>query len=247
MIGLGTIINTAAVVGGGLVGLLFKKGLAPRFQNTLMQALGISTVLIALGGVMKGMLTIHDGIIETGGTMLLIISLIFGAIVGEAIDIEARLERFGEFIRKKVGAGGDSRFVDGFMSSSLVICVGAMGVVGSVNDGLNGDSSVLIAKAALDLVIVMIFASTMGLGVVFSAVPLFIYQGSITLLAKVIAPFISDTLVAELSFVGSALILLVGLNLSFGDSLKNKFRAGNMIPALIVPIICEILRHFGVM
>ena len=133
----------------------------------------------------------------------------------------------------------DSSFVDGFVTSSLVICVGAMAVVGSLEDGLYGDFSTIAAKSVLDCVIVMVFASTMGIGVMFSALPVFVYQGAITLFAKLLEPVMSETLIANLSFVGSVLIFCVGANLAFGK----KFRTGNMLPALLVPVLYEIVRN----
>lgn len=231
MIGMGTIVNTVAVIVGGLLGMLIKGGLKQRYQETLMQALGLATLFIGISGAMKGMLTIIENQIETQGTMLLIASLVFGALVGEFFNIEKRLEQLGDWLKRKVKVKNDSSFVDGFVTSSLVICVGAMAIVGALQDGLIGDSSILFAKAILDFGIVMVFASTLGVGVVFSAIPLFIYQGLITLFASFLKPFLTELVIANLSFVGSVLIFAVGINICFGKKIK----VGNMLPAMIIP------------
>lgn len=231
MNGMGTIVNTIAVIVGGLLGMLIKGGLKQRYQDTLMQALGLATLFIGISGAMKGMLTIIENQIETQGTMLLIASLVFGALVGEFFNIEKRLEQLGDWLKRKVKVKNDSSFVDGFVTSSLVICVGAMAIVGALQDGLIGDSSTLFAKAILDFGIVMVFASTLGVGVVFSAIPLFIYQGSITLFASFLKPFLTELVIANLSFVGSVLIFAVGINICFGKKIK----VGNMLPAMIIP------------
>ena len=197
-----------------------------------MTALGAATIFIGASGTLSGMTGIEN-------TMLLIFSLVLGSLAGEALNIEERLDKFGEFLKKKVKRENDSGFVDGFVTSSLVICVGAMAVVGSLEDGLYGDFSTIAAKSVLDCVIVMVFASTMGIGVMFSALPIFVYQGAITLFAKLLEPVMSETLIANLSFVGSVLIFCVGVNLAFGK----KFRTGNMLPALLVPVLYEIVRN----
>jgi hypothetical protein len=142
------------------------------------------------------------------------------------------MDILGEKIKKMVKAENDNLFIDGFVNVSLIICVGAMAIVGSIQDGISGDYSLLTAKAVLDFIIVVVFASTYGLGTVFSAVPIFIYQGSITLIAALGGSFLSDAIINDLSFIGSALIFCVGVNIGFGK----KFRVGNMLPALLVPI-----------
>lgn len=206
MTGLGTLINTAAVIAGGLVGLCLKNGLKKRIQDILMQACGIATVFIGASGALSKMLVIKDGQLETTGTMLLIFSLVIGGIAGEWLDIEQKMDILGEKIKKAVKAQNDNLFVEGFVNVSLIICVGAMAIVGSIQDGISGDYSMLMAKAVLDLVIVLIFASTYGIGAVFSAVPIFIYQGSITLLAAFFGSFVSDVIVSDLScFTGDDL------------------------------------------
>ena len=236
MIGLGTIINTVAVIVGGLLGMLLKKGVADKFQKILMQTLGLATIFIGAGGVLKYMLVLENGSLTTRGTMLLIFSLVIGCLLGQLLDIEAKMEKLGIKLKAAVRMQNDNRFVEGFVTTSLIICVGAMAIVGAMQDGLSGDSSMLVAKAMLDFALVVILASTYGVGAVFSALPIFIYQGAITLIAALFGAIISDGLIETLSFVGSALIFCVGVNL-----VKEKtFRVANMLPALLVPILWEL-------
>lgn len=238
MRGLGTIINVAAVVAGSMVGMLIRTGLKQRFQDILIQACGLATMFIGIAGTLAGLLKVVDGGVETQNTMLLVFSLVIGGLLGECIDIELRLDHLGIRLQHLAKADNNSMFVEGFVTASLVICVGAMAIVGSIQDGLTGDYSMLCAKAVLDMVIVMVFASTMGIGVLFSALPLGIYQGLITLCAVLIAPFLSDGLIQNMSFVGSALIFCVGYNLIFGKKIK----VGNLLPAILIPVFWEILQ-----
>ena len=238
MIGLGTIVNTAAVVLGGGLGLLLKNGIAKKFETILMQALGLATVFIGAGGVLKYMLVVEDGNIATRGTMLLIFSLVIGCILGQLLDIESQMEKLGIRLKTAVRIKNDNRFVEGFVNTSLIICVGAMAIVGAMEDGLSGDSSTLIAKAVLDFALVVILASTYGVGAMFSAIPIFVYQGAITVIAAMFGAVISDVLIGELSFVGSALIFCVGVNLVR----EKTFRVANMLPALLIPIAVEVWR-----
>jgi len=238
MIGFGTIINTAAVILGGVLGLLLKNGVMKRFEKILMQANGLAVIFIGLSGALKYMLVIEDDTLSAQGTMLLIFSLVIGSIIGEWINIEAKMEILGEKIKKAARIKNDNRFVDGFVTTSLIICIGAMAIVGAMQDGLTGDSSMLVAKSLLDFIIVAILTATYGIGAAFSAIPIFVYQGSITLIAALFGSVISDGLIAELSFVGSTLIFCVGVNL-----IREKtFRVANMLPALLVPMVVEIWR-----
>lgn len=241
MIGLGTIINTLAVIAGGILGLFLKSGIKPNMQRILMQANGLAVIFIGISGVLEHMLVIENNEISTEGTMLLIFSLVLGSLLGEWIDVEAKMDIIGEKLKSAVKMQNDSQFVDGFVNTSLIICVGAMAIVGSMQDGLTGDSSMLIAKALLDFVIVVILAATYGIGSVFSALAIFLYQGAITLIAALFGSIISDALIADLSFVGCALIFCVGVNL-----IREKtFRVGNMLPALLVPVAVELWRVIG--
>lgn len=232
MIGLGTIVNTLAIIVGGFIGLIIKDGLKPKFQETLMSALGLATMFIGAGGAMSGMLKINESQLETQGTMLLIFSLVIGALIGEFIDIEEKLEKLGEWLKSKIKTKSDDPFVEGFVTASLVVCVGAMAIVGALQDGLLADPSTLFAKAILDFMIVMVFASTLGIGTLFSALPVGIYQGMITIFASFLKPLLTDTVIMNLSFVGSVLIFAVGINICFGKKIK----VGNLLPAMIIAL-----------
>ena len=240
MIGLGTIANTVAVILGGALGLLLKNGIAKRFEQILMQALGLAVIFIGVSGVLKHMLVVENGSITTQGTMLLIFSLVIGCLLGEWLDIASKMETIGIKLKAIAKVKNDNRFVDGFVTTSLIICVGAMAIVGAMQDGLTGDSSMLIAKSLLDFVLVAILTAAYGIGSAFSAIPIFIYQGSITLIAALFGSIISDVLIAELSFVGSALVFCVGVNL-----IREKtFRVANLLPALLIPMVVELWRVF---
>lgn len=236
---MGTIINALAVIAGGALGMIIKGGLPQRVSDLLMQALGLCTIFIGITGALSGMMKVEGGLLTTQGTMLLIASLGIGAVIGEFMDIEGRMEHLANRIKRMVHSE-DNRFVEGFVSNALVICVGAMAVVGALQDGLTKDASMLITKAILDGIISMVFASALGIGVLFAAIPLAIYQGSITLLASVVAPLFDTVLIANLSFVGSVLIFGVGINLLFGKQI----RIGNLLPALLVPVLYAIITAY---
>lgn len=240
MPGLGTAINCAGVIGGGILGMMIKKGLSERFQNILIQAVGLCVIFLGISGTLTQMLTVDGGVIVSGGTMMIIFSLALGALLGELLNIEKHTEEFGEWIKVKTGSGGDSRFVDGFVTTSLTICIGAMAVVGAIQDGITGDISMLCAKAVLDAIIVFVMASSMGKGCIFSVIPLGLFQGGITLLSRVIEPLLTPQAVSNMSLVGSMLIFCVGVNLMF----QKKIKVANMLPALIFAVACAFLPFF---
>ena len=152
-------------------------------------------------------------------------------LAGGGLGLLVRSDQLGGFLKKRVGKLGDSRFSEGFVTNTLVICIGAMAVVGSLNDGLLNDPSLLYTKALLDGVISMVFAGTLGVGVLFAALPLGLYQGTLTLAARMVSPLISDRLLSDFSLVGSVLVFVIGVNLTFGKRIK----AGNFLPALLIP------------
>ena len=231
MIGLGTIINTLAIGLGGVLGAVFGRFLSESTQTTLNRVCGVSTLFIALSGAMEGMLRVENGVIVSSGSMLIVICLAIGAVIGELLDIEGGFERFGEWLKLKSGNASDQGFVHAFVTASLTVCIGAMAIVGSIQDGLLGDPSTLYTKAVLDFVIVMVFASTYGKGTLFSALPVGVLQGSITLLAALLGSgSLPQPVIENLSFLGSVLIFCVGINLAFGP----KFRVANMLPALVI-------------
>lgn len=240
MIGLGTIFNVFTILAGTTVGLLLKNGLPQRFERTILQALGLCTFFIGLGGALSGLLTVENSALATQHTMLLVLCLVIGAVIGEGFDIEARLDRLGAACKKKFAADGDNRFVEGFVTASLLFCIGAMAIVGALEDGLNGDPSILIAKATLDGIAAIIFAASLGKGVYLSAVAVAVYQGGITLLAGTIRPWMTEALIGQISCIGSVLIFGLGFNLMF----DKKVKVGNLLPAMFLPIIFFFLSKF---
>lgn len=236
MKGLGTILNVIAIVVGGGLGLIFKNGLKQHYQDTMMQALGLSTIFVGLMGAIQGMLVYENGSFGSQGTLLMVLSLAIGAIIGEFLNIERKLEQFGEWLKKKAHAENNAKFVEAFVTTSLVVCVGAMAIVGALEDGLTGNYSTLLIKSVLDFAIVIVFASTLGIGSLFSAVPIALWEGGITIMAVFVAPFMSEILIRDLSMVGSVLICGVGINLLFNRGIK----VANMLPALLGPILYHI-------
>ena len=192
--------------------MIFKSKISKRFQDIIMQVMGLAVMFIGASGALRGIFTVKDGFLETGGTMLMIASLTIGALLGELINIEAQMERFGEWLKDKAKSSGDTKFVEGFVTASLTVCIGAMAMVGSIEDGISGNHDTLFAKAVLDLVIVMVC-------VAFSAIPVAILQGTVTICAGFIVPIMNDSIIANISFIGSILIFCVGVILIFNRSI----------------------------
>ena len=237
MIGLGTILNTLAILAGGLLGTLFGRFLHDSAQDTLTKACGISTLFIAITGALEKMLRVENGAIVSGGSMLVVICLAIGALIGEWMNIEGAFERFGEWLKIKSGNGKDKGFVNAFVTASLTVCIGAMAIVGSIEDGLTGDYSILATKAILDLIIIMVMSCSLGRGAVFSAIPVAIFQGIITALAGLLRPLMTDAALANLSLVGNVLIFCVGINLVW----DKKVKVANLLPAILVAVIAAFL------
>lgn len=217
---LGTVVNVCAILLGCALGLLLRKGLPQRLRDTVMQGLGLCVILIGLSGA-----------IGTSDTMCVIISVVLGGLLGAAVNIEKRLENLGNLAQRKLTRGGDG-FARGFVTASLVYCVGAMAIMGALDSGLKGDHATLIAKSALDGISAIIFASTLGPGVALSAVAVLIYQGSITLMAGWLKPLLTDAIITEMSAVGGLLIVGIGLNMLFDKHIA----VGNLLPAIFVPM-----------
>lgn len=219
----GTIVNTAAIIIGTVTGLLVKKGLKENYAKAVIKAIALTVVMIGISGALK-----------TQNLLIVIGSLALGTLLGTALKIEERLDRLGERLNQKFGRA-DSPFVEGFVTASLIFCVGAMAVVGSIESGLQGNHETLFAKSLLDAITSLILASTLGIGVLFSAAAVLIYQGGITLLASYLAPLLTEVVVTEMSAVGGILILGLGLNIL--DVGKERIPIGNMLPAIFLPII----------
>jgi len=221
MILLGAAANAAAVFAGGIIGMFMKKGLPKRFGDSIMHALALFTFGLGVVFFMKSQ-----------ELMVLIMSLVLGTLIGELIDIEKRLEGLGGSLQSKLkGVGGN--FSEGFVTSSLLFCVGSMAIMGSLQSGLSGNHEVLYAKAAIDVVASLIFASAMGFGVAMSAIPVLIYEGGLSLAASAVAPYLSTAVVDEMTAVGG--VMLMGLAISILEI--KKIRVGNMLPGIFLPII----------
>lgn len=221
---IGTIVNSVAVVIGCLIGFLIKGRLKTNISNTIMSGLGLCVLYIGVSGALKG----ED-------TLLMIICIVIGALIGELIDIDKWLSRLGDIIERKVNKVGKSNIAiaEGFVSASLLFCVGAMAIVGSLESGLRGNHDTLFAKSLLDGVTSIILTSTLGIGVIFSAVTIFIYQGLITLGAGMLANVLSESVINNMTAVGSLLIIGLGFNI-LGIT---KIKVANMLPAVILPVL----------
>lgn len=237
MYGLGTIINTGAIVAGGLAGILFGRFLKENVQDTLSKCCGVSTLMIGVAGALEKMLTLEKGAISSGGSMLLVLCLTVGGVIGELLNLEGAFECFGRWLKEKTGNAKDKGFVNAFVTASLTVCIGAMAIVGSIQDGLTGDYSVLATKAVLDFIIIMVMSCSLGPGAVFSAIPVAILQGSVTALAGLVRPVMTEAALNNLSLVGSVLIFCVGINLLWGK----KIRVANLLPAIVLAVAAAFL------
>ena len=225
MTGLGTIINVGGIVLGGLLGLLFGRFLTERFQTMLVRAIAVCVMIIGVEGAVEKMLSISGG-----GTLMLICSMVLGGLIGELLDIDRRVVRFGEWLKAKTGSARDAGFVEGFVTTSLTVSIGAMAIVGAINDAIFGDYSVLTAKAILDFLFVLVLTASLGKGCMFSAIPVALLQGLVTALARLIRPLLTDAALANLGLVGSVLIFCVGLNSIRKDTIK----VANLLPAIVI-------------
>lgn len=225
---LGTIVNTVAIIVGSLVGLLFRGGIPEKYSNIIMHAIGLAVILIGIKTALK-----------TDEILIVIISLAVGSLLGELLRIEDRLERLGNWLGRRISKDSEG-ISKGFVSASLLYCVGAMAIVGSMESGLSGNHQTLFAKSILDGIGSVIFASTLGIGVLFSAASVFVYQGFITLTASSIKQFLVPDVVSQMSAVGGLLILAIGIGLL---EIK-RIKIGNMIPAIFIPLVYHMLKHF---
>lgn len=219
-----TFVNAGLVLLGSVVGLLFKKYISDRFSAVVNHALALCVLVIGVSMAIK-----------TADTLCVIICMVVGTLLGEALKIEQRLDGAGEFLRRKLIRGeGDNRFTEGFVNAALLYCVGAMAITGSIEAGLNHNYSIIISKGVIDGVASITFAATMGVGVVFSVIPLIIYQGAITLLAGVVGPYLSDSVILEMSAVGG--IAIMGIAFNMLEITKSRIKVGSMLPAIFLPI-----------
>ena len=221
---LGTIVNTIAVIIGAGIGMFLKKGIPEKLADTMMKGLGLCTLFLGISGSLDGQ-----------NSLILIISIVAGALIGEGIDLDAKLNQLGQWLENKFKSKDGSKvsIAEGFVSASLLFCVGAMTIVGSLQSGLQGNHEMLFNKSMLDFVAAIIFASTMGVGVMLSAAFVLVYQGAITLLAQWVAPVLSDVVIAEMNCVGNVIIIGLAMNM-LGIS---KFKVMNFVPAIFLPIL----------
>lgn len=232
---LGTIVNALAVIGGCIIGLIVKGRLTEKISNTIMSGLALCVLYIGISGALKG----ED-------TLLLIICIAVGALIGEIIDIDKRLNNLGDYIENKINSKKNDKkaekisISEGFVTSSLLFCVGAMAVVGSLESGLQGNHTTLFAKSVLDGVSSIIFTSSLGIGVMLSSVAILVYQGSITLLAGCLSSVLTDSVISNMSAIGSLLIMGLGTNM-LGAS---KIKVANLLPAIFLPILIDIIMKF---
>lgn len=223
---LGTIVNTLAILAGCAIGLLLKRGINEKVTDAIMKGISLCVIYIGI-----------DGMLEGSKTLAVIIAMALGAAIGTLLDLNGKMEKLGKMIEGRI-SNGVADIAQGFVTASLIYCVGAMAVVGSLQSGLNGDHSMLYTKALLDGISAMVLTASLGAGVGLSAASVFVYQGALTLLAGLIAPVLSDAVVAEMTCVGSILIAALGLNMLGVTKLK----VMDYVPAIFIVIpLCYIM------
>lgn len=237
MRGMGTIVNVLAIIVGGILGLFCKNLLKDRYQETIMKATGIATMFLALSGTLSKMFVIQQVGIQTTGSMNVILSLVIGALIGEMIDIDHLFEKFGNWLKLKTKSQGDHQFVNAFVTASLTVCIGAMAIMGAIQDGIYANPSILFAKAVLDFVIILVMSSSMGKGCFFAFIPAAFLQGTLTALSVGLAPFMTTSFLNHLDMVGNILIFCVGINLIWPRTI----RVANLLPALVVAVVLSFL------
>ena len=238
MAGIGTAINAVLVIIGSLIGLLLKKAIPERLKESMVQALALATMTIGITGVINASSTVAENGTLTGNyAILMVLSMAIGTFIGEIINIEKHLDNMGNYFQKKFSAGTSSTFSQGFVTASLVFCVGSMAILGSFNDALLRDPTILITKSILDMIMSVVFASTLGIGVIFSTITVIVYQGLLTACASFLSPLLTAEVIAQMSFVGSILIAGIGLNFIYTP----KLRLANMLPAMFIPLIWYVI------
>lgn len=233
MKGIGTLINVGAIILGGLIGLTGGSLLKENIRDSLIKVNGVAVMFIGISGAIAAMMKVNGSTVTMNGTVMMIASLAIGTVIGELIDVEDRFETFGEWLKAKTGNAGDREFVNGFVSASLTVCIGAMAIVGAIQDGLTGNYTTLLVKAILDFLIVMVMTASMGRGCIFSFIPVGILQGCVTALATLLSPIMTTAAQTNLSLVGNVLIFCVGVNLIRPKT----FRVANILPSVVIAVI----------
>lgn len=232
--GLGTLINAAAIIAGGVTGAVFGKFINEKHQTIVLRATAIAIMFIGAAGSFAKLITVNeDGTLGTTGTINIVVSLALGAFIGEILDIDAFFERIGAWLRHRSGNDGDSRFINGFVTASLTCGIGAMGIMGSIQDGVYGDYSILAAKATIDFVLLIVMTSAMGKGCAFSSLTVLILQGTMTALAAVLSGFMTEVMLDAISMTGGILIFCIGFNLMWPKMIK----VANLLPALVITVL----------
>ena len=226
---IGTLINCAAIIAGGLLGLVFKKGIKPSFETSINKALGAAILIIGANGAISSMFRVKDdGTLSSSGELLLVIFLVVGTLIGELLRLDDRLNGLSKALEKRFRLSG---FAIGFVNATILFCVGAMAIIGAINDGLRGDTSVLLIKSTLDGISAIVLGASLGVGVIFSAVPVLLYQGGISLFSGYIGQALAGDLMTQVCAVGYAIILCIGINFLASSRIKT----ANMLPAVLLP------------
>lgn len=231
---MGTLINALAIVIATILGVTFKKGLPEKIQKSVMLVLGLGLTALSLGWFLKDFLILRDGQFITHSDLLIILSLVIGVIIGEWMDIDHRLNHWAMSVEKKYNL---PPLAKGFITATLIFCVGAMAIIGSIQDGLYGDMTTLVIKSTLDFITALILASVLGIGVIFSALSVLIYQGSITIAASYLDTFLTTEMITAISMVGNIILIAIGIN--FME--LRKIKVANMIPAIFIPVIYYVI------
>ncbi len=232
-IGFGTVVNCAGIVAGGAIGMLFRAQISHALQEDLVRAMGLVCLFLGIFGAVESGITVTDGVLQAHGTFMVIGSLLIGNFLGYVIGIDRGMRWLGETLQAKFGRSGDADFVRGFVITSLTVSIGAMAVVGAIRDGLSGDTTILMTKAVIDCVVTAALAASLGRGCLFAAIPVALIQGSVTVLARLLAPVMTDAAVGNLSLVGSMMIFCIGVNLIW----EERFKVADMLPALVVAAV----------
>jgi uncharacterized protein len=250
--GIGTVVNMLLIIVGALIGVFFGKRFPKRIQEVLMQAASLAVIFIGIAGALSASFSVSNGAISVNFTMIIILSLFIGGLLGQLLNIEGGLNKLGAKLQDKLARHqgvdsssivgetslmGETSFAHGFCATTILFCTGAMAIVGSMNDALLSDPTLLYSKGLLDGVASIVFASTMGWGVLFSALSVGLYQGSLTALAVLVGPLLPDTVIAQMSAVGSLIIIAIGFNLMQ----VSKLRIGNLLPAMFIPLLWYII------
>lgn len=236
---MGTLINGALILLGGIIGLVFKKAVSKDMEYSIHKATGVAVLIIGICGVLSAMLkTDEGGGVSSSGELILVVSLALGTFLGELLKLEERLNKGCKWIEGKFRM---SNFATGFITSTMIYCIGAMAIVGAINDGLLGDSSTLITKGIIDGITSVVLAASLGYGVLFSVIPILLYQGGMTLLAGLLDSVLAGELLSNICMVGYALVMCIGIN--FLTNSDKQIKTVNMLPALLVPVAYEIAKN----